>query len=62
MMAYERSESAWDNFGKFIHHFQTETKAFIRKLEMILIELNRQNMSFFYLIIYIYIYIYIYDL
>ena len=26
MMAYEGSESAWDNFGKFINQFQPETK------------------------------------
>ena len=35
MMAYERSESTWDNFGKFIHKFQPETKTLIRKLERI---------------------------
>ena len=39
MMAYEGSESGRDNFGKFIHqfihYFQPETKALIRKLEMI---------------------------
>ena len=45
MMAYERSESARDNFGKFIHQFQTETKTLIRKLERILIKLYRQNVS-----------------
>ena len=43
MMAYEGSESAWDNFGKFIHQFQPETKTLIRKLEKILIKLYRQN-------------------
>ena len=43
MMAYERSESAWDNFGKFIHQFQHETKTLIRKLERIVIKLYRQN-------------------
>ena len=26
MMAYERSDSARDNFGKFIHQFQPETQ------------------------------------
>ena len=26
MMAYERSESTQDNFGKFIHQFQPEAK------------------------------------
>ena len=45
MMAYERSKSTWDNFGKFIHQFQPETKILIRKLERILIKLYRQNMS-----------------
>ena len=25
-MSYERSESARDHFGEFIHHFQPETK------------------------------------
>ena len=44
-MAYERSESAWDNFGKFICQFQPETKTLIWKLERILIELYRQNVS-----------------
>ena len=37
MMAYERSESAGDNFGKFIHQFQPETKIVLRKLERVLI-------------------------
>ena len=44
-MAYERSKSARDNFGKFIHQFQPETKTLIRKLERILINLYRQNVS-----------------
>ena len=35
-MAYERSESAQDNFGKFIQQFQPETKTLTRKLERIL--------------------------
>ena len=35
MMAYEGSESVRDNFGKFIHQFQPETKTLIRKLEII---------------------------
>ena len=35
MMAYERSESTQDNFGKFIHQFQPETKTFIRKIERV---------------------------
>ena len=34
-----------DNFGKFIHQFQLETKTLIRKLEKILIRLYRQNLS-----------------
>ena len=41
-MAYERSESAQDNFGKFIHQFQPEL---IRKLERVLNKLYRQNLS-----------------
>ena len=45
--AYERFESARDNFGKFIHQFQTETKTLIKKLERILIKLYRQNVSLF---------------
>ena len=44
MIAYERSESARDNFGKFIHQFQPETKTLIKKLERILIKLYRQNL------------------
>ena len=28
MMAYGRSESARDNFGKFLHQFQPETKTY----------------------------------
>ena len=30
MLAYERSESIQDNFGKFIHQFQPETMTLIR--------------------------------
>ena len=45
MMAYEGSESTQDNFGKFIYQFQPETKTLIRKLERILNELYRQNLS-----------------
>ena len=45
MMAYKRSESARDNFGKFIHQFQPETKTLIRKLERILMKSWRQNVS-----------------
>ena len=72
MMAYERYESARQNFGKFIHRFQPETKT-LRKLEGILIKLYRQNVSLLFnqacmhththththTHIYIYIYIYI---
>ena len=45
MMAYERSKSPRENFGKIIYQFQPETKTLIRKLERILIRLNRQNVS-----------------
>ena len=45
MMANERSESTRDNFGKFIHQFQPETKTHIKKFEKILIKLYRQNVS-----------------
>ena len=45
MMVYERSESARDNFGKFIDQFQPETKILIRKLERILIKFYWQNLS-----------------
>ena len=77
MMAYEGSESARDNFGKFIHQFQPETKTLIRKLERILIKSYRQIVSLLFnetclnerllpnytqhTHTYIYIYIYIYD-
>ena len=44
-MAYKKSESARGNFGKFIHHFQSETKTLIRKFERILIKWYRQNVS-----------------
>ena len=44
-MAYKESESTRDNFSKFIHQFQPETKTLIRKLEKILIKLYRQNVS-----------------
>ena len=33
MMAYEGSESALDNFNKFIYQLQPKTKALVRKLE-----------------------------
>ena len=53
-----------DNFGKFIHQFQPESKTLIRKLERILIKLYRQNVSLLFnqtcththTLIYIYIY------
>ena len=45
MMAYKRSESAQDNFGKFIHQFQPETKTLIRKLERILMKFYKRNVS-----------------
>ena len=35
MMAYERSESAHDNFGKSTHQFQPKSKTLIMKLERI---------------------------
>ena len=38
MVAYERFESAQNDFGKFIHQFQPETKTLIRKLERNLIK------------------------
>ena len=56
MMAYEKFESAWDCFGKFIYQFQPETKALLGKLERILIKLYRQNVSILFNQIYIYIY------
>ena len=58
MMSYERSESARDNFGKFIHQFQPETKTLIRKLERILIKSYRQNVSLLFNQSCFYIYIY----
>ena len=39
MMAYERTESAHDYFGKYIHQFLPETKTLIRELDRILIKL-----------------------
>ena len=44
MMAYEWSESARDNFGKFIYQFKPKTKVRVRKLERILIKLYRLHM------------------
>ena len=66
MMAYKRSESTQDNFGKFIHQFQPKTKTFIRKLERILIKSYRKMVSLLFnqthsnIYIHIHIYIYIY--
>ena len=66
MMANEGSESALDNFGKFISQFQPETKTLIRKPERILDKLYRQNLSSLfnerYIYVYIYVYIYLYKL
>ena len=45
MMSYKEFESARDNFGKFLHQFQPETKTLIWKLERILIKLYRKNVS-----------------
>ena len=59
MMAYEGSESARDNFRKFIYQFQPETKTLIRKLEMILNKQYRQNLSLLFNENNVYIYIYI---
>ena len=59
MMAYEESESARDNFGKFIHQFQPETKTLIWKLERVLIEYFDKICPYYFIKLYIYIYIYI---
>ena len=48
MMAYEGSESARDNFVKFIDQFQPETKTLIKKLERVLNKLYRQNLSWLF--------------
>ena len=45
MMVCEGSESAQNNFGKFIHQFQPETKTLIRKLKRIVYKLYWQNLS-----------------
>ena len=39
MMAYETSESAWDNFGKFIYQFRSKTKTLDRRHENIILKL-----------------------
>ena len=54
-MAYEKLENARDNFGKFIHQLQPETKILIRKLERTL-KLYWQNVSLLFNQTYIYIY------
>ena len=61
MMAYEMSESVRNNFGKFIHQFQLETKTLSKKFERILIKLYRQNVSLLFNQTCLYIYIYIYS-
>ena len=45
MMAYEMSESARNNFGKFICQFQLKTNTLVRKIERKLIRLYWQNVS-----------------
>ena len=45
MMANKKSESAHDNFGKFILQFNPETKTLIWKHEKILIKSYRQNVT-----------------
>ena len=74
IMAYEGSEIARENFGKFIQQFQpeTRTKKPIKKLDIILFKPYRQNVSLLFHQIclddsllhpppQIYIYIYIYQ-
>ena len=58
MMAFEGFESARDNFGKFIHQLQPETKTFIKKLKRILNKLYTQNVSLLFNETYIYIYMF----
>ena len=56
-----KSESALDNFGKFIYLLQPKTKKNLyRKLERILIKLYRRNMSLLFNQTHTHIYIYIY--
>ena len=43
LLGYVKSDR--NNFGKFIHQFQFETKIFIRELERTLLKLYRQNTS-----------------
>ena len=49
----KRTKSTWDNFGKFIHQFQPESKTLIKKLEKILIKLYKPNVSLLFNYIYI---------
>ena len=44
-MAYERSKGARDNYVKFLHQFQPETKILIRKLEMF-VNVRKQLLKF----------------
>ena len=48
MIAYERSECARKNFGKFIYQFQPETKTLIKKLERIFLKLYLQYVFLLY--------------
>ena len=48
MMAYERSESTRDNFGKFINKFKPETKTLIRKLERILKYIDKRCLYYLF--------------
>ena len=43
MIAYEESESTFDNFGKFIYQLEPKTKTLVGKLERFLMKLYRQN-------------------
>ena len=52
-MAYERSGSTQDNFGKFIYQLQPETKTLVWKLERILIKLHRQNVCLLFIQLYV---------
>ena len=54
-MAYEGSESAQDNFGKFINQLKPNIKIFVWKFERILIKLYWLNASLLFNQIYIYV-------
>ena len=68
MIAYKGFKSVRDNFGKFVYQLQPKTKRLVMNLEMILMNLYRQNVSLLLkqtclnegLLPTIYIYIYIY--